>query len=247
VELNDIYTGTSLHFDAALPKGSGEVETEEHSQSHSVSGSIVATPANDWAIIQKVLPQVTRPAPGAAKAFAVAYVPYIDGRIHYHEGTAAVLSDKYSGCLMAVYSDANKQRRVAHVPKSNNVDNDCIGEFRDYFDAHSTLAGAEKTKHVKTGHKLKHYFQPFVESRDADIQLGIIGKLIQEKMISEVYGFSVFGLVTARDDSCVSIWAVKPAKQPATGEMWHVLLVRKRQPLEDFKALVGKKNRAVKL
>jgi hypothetical protein len=29
--------------------------------------------------------------------------------------------------------------------------------------------------------------------------------------------------------------------------MWHVLLARARAPVEDFKALVGKKNRTVKV
>src|SRR5580765_1915275 len=146
MKLKDILTGTSLHFDAALPKGTGEVELGEHSQSHKVSGSIVPTPANDWAILQKLFPQAKPPTPGTAKTFAVAYVPYVDGRIHYHEGNEAVLSDKYSGCLMAVYSDAKNQRRVAHVPKAGSVENDCIGEFRDYFDAHSTQAGDVKKK-----------------------------------------------------------------------------------------------------
>jgi hypothetical protein len=153
MELKDIYTGASLHFDAALPKGNGEVASGEHSQSHSVSGFIVPTPANDWAILQKVLPQLSRPTTSpAAKAFAIAYVPYVDGRIHYHQGNEAVLSDKYSGCLMAVYTDAKRQRRVAHVPKANSVDNDCIGEFRDYFGAHSTVAEDQKMKYFKGGY-----------------------------------------------------------------------------------------------
>lgn len=246
MELKDLVTGTSLHFDAALPSGKGEVESGEYSQSHSVSGSIVPTPANDWAILQKVLPQTNRPQPGPAKAFAVAYVPYKEGRIHYHQGNEAVLSGEYSGCLMAVYTDVKKQRRVAHVPKAGAVTNDCIGEFRDYFGAHSTVAEAQKMKYFKGGYHLKHYFQPFVESRDAEIQHGLIGKLIQENMIKKPYDFSVFGLVTAREDGCISIWGVKPTKQPPTGEMWHVILAKARAPVADFKALVGKKNRTIK-
>ncbi|SFM42119.1 hypothetical protein [Variovorax sp. OV329] len=243
MKLSDLHTGLSLHFDAALAKGSGDVEVGEFSKSSSVSGAIVPTPSDDWGTLKRVLSLPDRANKPLSTPFAVAYVPYREGRIHYHQGNDAVLSGEYSGCLMAVYS-GNHHRRVAHVPKASSIDNDCIGEFRDYFQDHSTLTSDLKTKHAKKNHKLDHYFQPFVESRDADIQSALIGKLIGESVIADPYGFTVFGLVTAVDNMCISIWAVKPKKQPSNGEMWHLVLVRARAPVMDFKALVHKKNRA---
>jgi hypothetical protein len=246
MNLSDIYTGLSLHFDAPLEMGSGNVEFGEFMKSSAVSGSLVPTPAGDWATLKRLFSLPDPSASALPKPFAVSYVPYREGRIHYHQGTGAVLSAEYSGCLMAVYTDLNGQRRVAHVPKANSIDNDCIGEFRDYFAAHSTLADPLKAAHVKGGHRLTHFFQPFLKSRDEEIQFTLIGKLMAERMITEPKGFSVFGLVTAPDNSCVTIWAVKPNIQPSTGEMWHVLSVRARAPVIDFRALFDKTNRAAR-
>ncbi len=241
----DLMIGTSLYFDAPLAKGSGNVECGEFEKSFPVSGTIVPTPPADWETLQKLLGEAKRPDRMQSNTFSVAYVPYRDGRIVYHEGNEAVLSSEYSGCLMAVYEAAHL-RRVAHVPKSNSIDNDCIGEFRDFFAAHSTLKGEDKARHAKPDHELVHYFQPFVEARDAETQLVLIGKLMQAGMIGAPHGFTVFGLVTVPDNDCVSIWAVKPTAQPSTGELWHVLSVKKRAPVLDFKALAGKANRAAR-
>lgn len=208
-----------------------------------MSGSIVPTPDEDWATLKAMLPRQDRPARLLPTDFDLAYVPYVDGRIHFHEGNGAVLSGQYSGCLMAVY-ESDHQRRVAHVPKSHIVRNDCIGEFRDYFAAHSRLDGADKTRHAKDRHEFAHFFQPFVDSRDGEIQLELIGKLVRSGMIDRDYRFSVFGLVTAPENECISIWLVKPLRQPDRAEMWHVLLAAKRAPALDFKALSGKVNRA---
>ncbi len=243
MRFTDLMIGTSLYFDAPLAKGSGNVEIGEFDKSFPVSGTIVPTPPADWELLQKLLGAAKRPDRMQSRNFNVAYVPYRDGRIVYHEGNEAVLSAEYSGCLMGVYEAAH-QRRVAHVPKSNSIRNDCIGEFRDWFSAHSVQTGEDKARVAKAGYELTHYFQPFVESRDADLQAVLIGKLMQEGVIGNPYGFTVFGLVTAPENDCVSIWGVKPRTQPSTGELWHVLSVKKRSPVLDFKALAGKTNRA---
>lgn len=244
MDLGDLKPGLSLHFDAALPAGSGQVQQGEHAQSHGASGKIVATPTQEWSQLKRLLNLPDRAANIQPKSFAVSYVPYVDGRIHYHEGNNAVISGEFSGCLMAAY-EAKGKRRVAHIPKSHSADADCIGEFRDYFAAHSSLPADKKAKHVKAGHVLKHYFQPFVGSRDQGVQATVIQKLLQAQIITTFTSqFQTFGLMTARGNDCISIWLAKPNTQPAKGQMWHVLMVRKRAPVMDFKALTGKTNRA---
>jgi len=244
VNLSDLHAGLSLHFVDSLTPGSGNVENGEHANSHPIAGRIVPTPQEDWELLKDLasLPERSEPNPNPQR-FVASYVPYRDGRFHYHEGNEAVLSAEYSGCLMAVYR-ANNQRRVAHIPKSNVVLHDCIGEFRDYFAAHSTLTGEEKGNHAKTDYEFLHYFQPFKKERDEDIQIDLISKLLKTGYISQLSKFSVFGLVTALDNSCGSIWAVKAKVPPPNGEMWHVLMVRTRAPVRDFRAMNTKVNRA---
>ena len=238
----DLRAGLTMHFDSALPRGTGVTGVGEFSCSSQISGSLLATPRDDWDDLKKVLPLMDPPIPVVKKPFSTAYVPYVDGRIHYHQGADAVLSGEYSGCLMAVYN-AGGQRRVAHVPKSNVIRNDTIAEFRDYFANHTRLTDPKKTQQVKGTHTLTHFFQPFVESRDSSIQFEIIGKLMGKGMISQPYQFSVFGLVTVAN-KCVSIWAVKPNKQPSVGEMWHVVAVRVRAPQVNFFGFENKTNHA---
>lgn len=242
---SNLNPGMSLFFDAPLARGSGHVETGEFVKSSQATGSIVPTPPADWDSLKEILSLPERSARLQASNFDVAYVPYTDGRIHYHEGNGAVISAEFSGCLMAVYSAGN-MRRVAHVPKSNSIDNDCVGEFRDYFIAHSTLVPDKKAQHVKEGHQLVHYFQPFAEKRDVDVQVDLIQKLMVKGFITQPSYFTVFGLVSAVDNKCTSFWAVKPKTQPRGGEMWHIVFVRDRANVLDFRTLIDKKNRAAR-
>lgn len=243
MKLSDLKIGTSLHFAAPLGRGPDRAVAGEYACSFLVSGQIVPTPEDEWHTLRELLGQPERPPGLLPRDFTAAYVPYTDGRIHYHEGNEAVLSGQYSGCLMAVYEAAH-QRRVAHVPKSNSIANDCIGEFRDFFAAHSTLGGPDKQRVIKTTHELTHFFQPFLDRRDSEVQLTIIGKLMQSRFIKDPYGLSVFGLVTAPENECISLWLVKSRVPPARGgEMWHLMLAAKRSIAIDFKAFADKLNR----
>lgn len=246
MDLTDLQAGLSLHFNAPLPLGprGAPDPSREYDEAVMAMGAIVATPQSDWDTLKGVLALPERAKTGLRKDFSVAYVPYTDAFITYYEGNAAVLSMPYSGCLMAVYR-TRRHRRVAHVPKSHAKGSDCIGVFRDFFDDHSTLSGVDKGEHVKKDYKLEHYFQPFIDRRDGAIQLDLIGKLISKGVIVDPYGFAVWGLITARENAPVSIWAVKPKIQPASGEIWHIVMVRARARVLDFKEFAGKTNRAV--
>ena len=175
------------------------------------------TPADEWATLKKLLGDAKRPDAIPARDFAVAYVPYRDGRIVYHEGNEAVLSAEYSGCLMGVY-ERRAQRSRVDVPSRTRSATTASA---------SSGTGSPPTRRRRAttrragqgGPRVTHYFQPFVVSRDADLQAVLIGKLMQERFINDPYGFTVFGLVTATDNDCVSIWAVKtraPSPPPAS-------------------------------
>ena len=239
---DDLKPGMTLFFDTRLPGPSDPVEPGEFLRAHDCSGAIIPTPPDDWEKLKQHTPQKSRADSAVSCTFSTAYVPYQEGRIHYYEGNAAVLSADFSGCLMALYRVSN-QRRVAHVPASNSIANDCVGEFRDLFADHSTLTGEAKQEHAQDTHRFVQYFKPFTDAVDGAAQFTIIADLMKSGLISHPPSFSVFGLVSTPGDGCYSIWTVKPKVQPGSGEFRHILKVEARTPVKDFKDQVGKKNR----
>lgn len=239
---DDLKPGMSLYFDTRLPSPSDVIEPGEFLRAQDCSGAIVPTPPDDWEKIKQHTPQKTRADNEVSCAFSAAYLPYQDGRINCYEGNAAVLSGDFSGCLMALYRVSN-QRRVAHVPTSNSIANDCVGEFRDLFSECSTLTGEAKQQHSKATHRFVQYFKPFTDAVDGAAQFTIIADLMKSGLISDPSSLSVFGLVSTPGDGCYAVWTVKPKVQPASGEFRHILKVEARAPVKDFKDLVSKKNR----
>lgn len=181
-----------------VPTGAA-TRQEENEQSEEGTLNIILTPQARLDKLEKIAslaPSATPRPKATASSLPIGYVAYRDGYITYYKGDQAVLSSEFSGCLFTAYRKG-AERRVAHIPKSDVADNDCLPTFREKMESKD--------------YTLINYFQPFIRSEHNNYIEGLFRKAVAEGMSAQIDNYTVMGLI-ASDNKCYSVFVIKADK-----------------------------------